>query len=91
VIVGGAGVDTMRGGWGNDTFVFASEHLDGADTVLDFRIGQDVIDLSGTGLTFDDLEINADRRTITIDADGHEITLLNVRNASTFGEDDFVF
>ena len=44
-ISGGSGNDTIRGGGGNDTFVFAKN--DGNDTITDFTIGQDQIQLNG--------------------------------------------
>lgn len=44
VICGGAGVDTMVGGAGNDIFVIRAQGA--TDTILDFEIGTDRIDLS---------------------------------------------
>lgn len=41
---GGLGVDTMKGGTGKDTFVVNPD--DGAETIIDFKDGVDVIDLS---------------------------------------------
>ncbi len=42
---GGAGADILVGGVGSDTFVFGD--LDGSvDTVLDFRVGEDAIELA---------------------------------------------
>ena len=43
---GGAGADTLIGGAGNDTFVFGD-----GDTVLDFVVAEDRIDLSTLGVT----------------------------------------
>lgn len=43
-LLGGTGNDVLQGGNGNDTFVF--ENLSGNDQILDFRRGQDKIDLS---------------------------------------------
>ncbi|MEM9061577.1 MAG: calcium-binding protein, partial [Pseudomonadota bacterium] len=63
-IIGNAGANTITGGEGNDrlsgadgadTFVFATG--DGIDTIMDFTIGSDLIDLSATGLAYSDLEI----------------------------------
>lgn len=47
---GGLGNDTLAGGAGADRFVFARGS--GFDTVLDFQTGQDVLQLSGFGLTY---------------------------------------
>ncbi|HZF44523.1 MAG TPA: M10 family metallopeptidase C-terminal domain-containing protein [Sphingomonadaceae bacterium] len=44
---GGAGVDTLTGGSGSDIFVFAdASYRNGNDTITDFVIGTDRIDLS---------------------------------------------
>jgi|GEM_PF-1903532 len=45
VISGGAGNDVLYGGSGNDTFLFESL-TDGLDTIKDFEVGQDNLDLS---------------------------------------------
>ncbi|MGL6211174.1 MAG: calcium-binding protein, partial [Paracoccaceae bacterium] len=44
---GGAGNDRLFGGVGRDTFVFA--HGFGADVVVDFADGRDLLDVSGFG------------------------------------------
>lgn len=44
LICGGAGIDTLVGGTGNDIFVFRAQGA--TDTILDFEIGIDRIDLS---------------------------------------------
>ena len=43
-LTGGHGNDMLTGGLGNDTFVFATG--DGHDTITDFTVGQDKIDLT---------------------------------------------
>jgi VCBS repeat-containing protein len=53
-IVGGFGNDTLAGGSGRDTFVFSRK--DGWDTILDFQLGSDRIQLDG-GLTADRVEL----------------------------------
>ena len=50
---GGLGADQLTGGAGQDVFVFQAADLDGQrDTITDFTIGSDVIDLRGAGLAF---------------------------------------
>lgn len=63
VIDGGAGNDTMTGGSGADTFVVSADN--DADTITDFAVGTDKIDLSAVfGGTFEDLLVLA---TDTVD------------------------
>ncbi|MDO5069753.1 MAG: Ig-like domain-containing protein [Neisseria zoodegmatis] len=55
-IIGGAGSDELTGGAGKDVFVFDTE-LDGSvDTITDFTVGQDMIELKAT--IFDSLTTN---------------------------------
>lgn len=62
-IIPGRGRDVMQGGAGYDVFVFGSN--DGHNTILDFKaddyfgVRKDKIDISATGLTFDDIRIVA--------------------------------
>ncbi|NJO78212.1 MAG: type I secretion C-terminal target domain-containing protein [Cyanobacteria bacterium RM1_2_2] len=44
ILVGGSGNDTLTGGAGKDTFVFNSP-LDATDTITDFEVNKDLIDL----------------------------------------------
>ena len=76
LVSGTMAADFMTGDWGggsangiggNDTFVFASEN--GQDTIEDFVRGEDIINLSGTTLSFADLDTNSDG--VLDDADGH--------------------
>jgi serralysin len=50
VINGFAGADIYNGGEGADTFVFSI--IESGDTVVDFTTNEDLIDLTGTGVTF---------------------------------------
>lgn len=55
-LIGGTGIDSMTGGTGNDTFVFVAGSSGTAtgqrDRIVDFTIGQDVIDLLGFNTDF---------------------------------------
>jgi Ca2+-binding RTX toxin-like protein len=58
ILVGGAGIDKLTGGAGADTFRFASESdsyrnatTSFDDTITDFNVAQDKIDLAGLGFT----------------------------------------
>ena len=45
ILLGGLGNDKLEGGSGKDTFAFSSLS-EGRDIILDFKVGQDLIDLS---------------------------------------------
>jgi Ca2+-binding RTX toxin-like protein len=65
VLDGGTGKDVLDGGGGADTFVVGPDS--GRDRIADFEQGIDLIDLSATGLAFDDLEIHrrgSDRQVV---------------------------
>ncbi|WP_339499188.1 putative Ig domain-containing protein [Pseudomonas silesiensis] len=58
ILVGGAGIDKLTGGTGADTFRFAAQSdsyrnatTSFDDTILDFDVTQDKIDLAGLGFT----------------------------------------
>jgi Ca2+-binding RTX toxin-like protein len=85
---GGADADLMFGGSGSDIFVLAAE--EGADTILDFADGQDLLGLA-RGLTFADLEIAAvgSNTLISIAAsDELLVTLIGVES-SAIAQTDF--
>jgi Ca2+-binding RTX toxin-like protein len=75
VLSGGDGVDTLIGGSGNDRFTggdgkdgFVFNSGSGADTVTDFRRGQDTLDLTGTGISWADLDSNGNGALDNADA-----------------------
>ncbi|MES0825283.1 fasciclin domain-containing protein [Ruegeria sp. SCP11] len=93
IIDGGADDDFLFGGRGRDTFVI--EDGDGHDTIADFRVGRDKIDLSGyEGIeSFEDIEDHISSgffRTEIELGDGDSIDLLGV-NANRLSESDFIF
>ena len=89
-IVGGGGDDTLTGGTGEDTFVFIESS--GDDTITDFVVGTDTIDLSmiQEAIAFSDLTITQDGSdtTITHTALGGTITLTGI-TATDLTADDF--
>lgn len=71
ILRGGRGNDFLNGGGGIDTFVFADG--DGADTVLDYQAGKDLIDLTDVAgvHAFGDLVLTQlNPKTVLIDFDG---------------------
>ena len=90
---GTSGDDTLRGSWGDDTFIFAAGH--GNDTITDFTDGEDAIDLTAiSGISgFQDLTIAADGSAAVIDLTeygGGTIRLENT-DVTDLDTEDFVF
>jgi serralysin len=78
-LIGGTGNNTLTGGAGNDVFVLSSKLLQqlitGVDTITDFTVGQDKIQLSKlafksstTGAANSSLLAASDFSTVTTDA-----------------------
>ena len=98
---GGLGLDHIEGGAGNDilfgnalsadngadTFVFRTG--DGIDRIADFDDGADLIDLSSTSLSFEQLAISSDGSNATIGYGGDTI-ILNDFDALLLSQDDFI-
>ena len=64
----GAGV-TVTGGEGADTYYYPVPNLDlddGADTITDFEIGRDEIEVGDEELTFDDIFLSQEDSTTVI-------------------------
>jgi DNA-binding beta-propeller fold protein YncE len=87
-LTGGTGNDLMHGGTGADVFVFRS--YDGRDWIADFETG-DRIDLSATGLTFEDLTIEAVRDDLSLVRLGTGRIFVHHVEALPLGEADFLF
>ena len=77
-LIGGVGNDTLTGGAGSDTFRFESI-AGGFDTVIDFEIGVDRLQLVSSGFTTlaghtlilgDSLQYDATSGVLSFDADG---------------------
>lgn len=91
VLNGGSGNDKLRGGAGRDTFVF--EAGTDVDRVVDFRNGEDVLDLSDfsfSGLA--DVLQNVDefRTKIEIDLNGEDRVVLRNVVVSDLDATDFI-
>lgn len=89
-LTGGAGDDVLAGGAGADSFQYFGRKA-GADVITDFTLGEDMIDLRGTGLGFDRITVSAfgdgDAR---IDFGQTSIRLDGVA-AADLGADSFLF
>ena len=87
-ITGGLGNDRLSGGDGADRFVFAAG--DGLDTVTDFELGLDLLDLSATGLGFGDVAIVQSGASAFL-YHGDDMIVLTNTTASSLDQDDFIF
>ncbi|WP_214644959.1 choice-of-anchor I family protein [Tritonibacter litoralis] len=92
LLVDGRGVDVLTGGTGADTFEFVADGV--TDTVTDFDVDQDLLDVSAWGVeSFDALEVvfdSASQVTVGFEDETLVVEGNNLR-LSTFTEDDFIF
>jgi Ca2+-binding RTX toxin-like protein len=87
-LLGGNGDDVLVGGRGEDVFSVGLD--EGDDTIRDFKVGVDSIDLSETALSFDDLTIGAAKCGTQIELGTGSILLVGV-NVAEVDETSFVF
>ncbi|KZK96134.1 Serralysin precursor [Pseudovibrio sp. Ad5] len=85
---GGFGNDMLSGGSGNDRFVFDTNW--GADEIIDFEDGFDLIEFINNIDSFNDLNISGKDDDTIISYEGSSITLSDVA-VSNITEDDFMF
>lgn len=85
-LLGQAGEDVLSGGSGSDIFALAAQS--GADVIVDFADGQDLLGLT-LGLSFDDLTIDQGDSGTLILLDGELLVTLNTINITFITEDDF--
>ena len=93
LLLGGGGNDILTGGEGPDVFIFQNER--GQDTITDFEIGADLINLArrdfgDRGVEFTDLELIQQGDDTLVRERGLEITLEGI-NAADLSADDFIF
>ena len=81
--------NALTGGAGMDVFVFGDAW--GNDQVTDFTRGEDKIDLSRTGATFEDLQIDLLEGAALITWDEQSIRLLDQDDEDPIDEADFIF
>lgn len=89
VLMGGYGTDVLTGGGGADTFVFRAEEARN-DTITDFNINEDRIDLSGLGLVYslDALDFTTTSSGAVIEFRGDRL-VINTHNGSSLRVEDF--
>ncbi|MDG1371786.1 MAG: hypothetical protein P8Q48_16370 [Paracoccaceae bacterium] len=106
VINGGGGDDFLRGGGGNDTItgkggddtlkgnggadVFQFRASDRNDTILDFRQGQDLIEIQTGANSFAALDIEQDGQDVLIGFGTGQVRVVT-DGVGAFDENDFIF
>lgn len=84
----GRGSDVMRGGDGADVFVLTADLR--TDVIADFVAGEDLVDLSQTGVQqFEELEITSSSRGYRLALEGVNLAVMVTESAP--GADDFLF
>ncbi|MGB0798289.1 MAG: calcium-binding protein [Planktomarina sp.] len=88
ILIDGAGSDTLTGGWAADIFVLGADGQ--TDTITDFQLGVDRLDLSGYNFLRNvsqlDITSTADGAVITF---GDEILVIKTKNGTSLSADDF--
>ena len=106
VIIGGRGDDVLQGGGGNDTItgnggndtlkgnggadVFQFRASDRNDTILDFRHGQDLIEIQTGANSFAALDIEQDGQNVLIGFGTGQVRVVT-DSVGAFDENDFIF
>ena len=95
-IIGYAGEDTITTGAGNDVLVFNAPG-DGVDTITDFTVGNDVIDMTAILGTFNPIEgglvsFTQDGNNAVMKYDGSDLAIFENSSATEMNDsDNFVF
>ena len=84
VIEGGAGKDNLFGGAGKDTFVLEFFDNSGVDTIGDFQVGEDKIEIRGVGA---DAQVNYDKNTGKLFVNEEEIA--NLQPGLDLSDEDY--
>ena len=87
-LIGQGGDDSLRGNGGRDVFQFRTS--DRNDTILDFRQGQDQIEILNGARSFDALDIEQDGSDVLISFGTGQVRVVTDQ-VGAFGEDDFIF
>ncbi len=88
VLTGKGGDDTLKGNGGADTFRFRAS--DRNDTILDFRQGQDKIEIQNGARSFDGLTFEQDGADVLIGFGSGQVRVVT-DNIGAFDEGDFIF
>ncbi|MEM7712965.1 MAG: serine hydrolase [Cyanobacteria bacterium P01_A01_bin.68] len=87
-LTGGSGNDSLNGGVGKDVFVLKLN--EGTDKIFDFKVDDDLIDITSLGVGLEDIDITQQGKDAVITIDGADIAILQDVNADSLSEDNFV-
>ena len=87
-ITGKGGDDTLKGNGGADTFQFRAS--DRNDTIIDFRQGQDKIQIQSGANSFGALSLEQDGADVLIGFGAGQVRVVT-DNVAAFDADDFIF
>lgn len=73
ILIAGSGNDVLEGGGGADTFVFSQDN--GANRILDFEVGVDIIDLQGFSVAQGALANSGGNTTFTYNQNGVDFSI----------------
>jgi hypothetical protein len=89
-LAGGLGRDVLTGGKGRDTFVFGN-----GDTVADFKVGKDKVDLSALGVTENNfasmVSVSKQGKDVVLSVGDQTMVLNHVKMGKLLNSDSFVF
>ncbi len=87
ILIDGDGTDTLIGGAGADIFVLSADGVN--DTIVDFQLGVDRLDLSGMGMTYDisEIDITATASGAILTIHGETVTVFSADGLSLDPED----
>jgi Ca2+-binding RTX toxin-like protein len=88
-LIGGSGFDRLTGGAGRDVFVFGAR--DGSDRLMDFREGQDRIQITAGASRLSELEISDSGTNNTMIEFGSTKILVMNGQGVTWDASDFIF
>lgn len=90
VVRGGHGDDTLEGGSGSDIFEWIGDGSEGHDTVLDFEVGVDLIELDASLASTTTLTTSGGDAVLSWNGGDNSVVLEDVAGSFTFDDISFV-
>ncbi|MBE9212789.1 serine hydrolase [Plectonema cf. radiosum LEGE 06105] len=87
-ISGGLGNDSLNGGTGNDVFLLKQNQ--GTDKIFDFKVDDDLIDITGLNIDLENIDIIQQGKDTVIAVNGSDIAILQNLNVDSLSADNFI-